>query len=691
MIEIYINQKKREDIDIMAGGTLEQTSEHATSSTLSVKVPVSTDDLKECDYIQLYDGGNIVYAGTILEKKQQTFVTYPDWRIYDLTITGASDLISMIFVDLTFPEGASIQQILFGNNPDMEDYDDTKPVFYGIFDMRIEPEEIKLGIIDDFSSFLLSDPAYLWGKYVSEVLDELCSIASAWWEITPDRVFNMRFTSSREVASIELDDNASIFDLSVSKDSLTYYSACRVLGGAGASRTITSLYASGSWENRDAMTVYQKDETTLVSETPLRSVQYIRQIENNGNPTTSDIPALIKVGYKGIDDDDPTCQALMSSGGTEITLKDGYRFLSLVPNSMYYKIILQQVVFEVDVYARIVDPELCDIISAQRGGTGIIEYTIEDDSIHDFGTAVLTAQNFLDMHSQSAVEIEFSTFMSFKVGQLLTVDAPYYAVFGNYQITKVVATIILDNADQAVFQYTVTASNINYRDPYKGLWYTPTTTKFTLEGDQPAEDGFYLLNRLNIKTYIIAYISTSTTWEDIEAKATTWEIFESIYPSWLMLQNSTNPYKWEDLENRFTSWRNWERDVESWAWLEQIEKGWYYLGNYLTDYGKKRLISFLAGENVIPSTNFFGPILLSDGADYEEYEPQDTSIVSNGGISTFSLLPTDASYIIKKIAIAEGNEDGQSHMLEADVDIDHREDGPRGPYSLTIAIRTTIE
>lgn len=694
MIEIYINQNKREDIMIVTGGSLEQTSEHATSSNFSIRVPIESDNISECDYIELYDAGDIVFAGTILQKAQQTLTIFPNWRIYDLTIAGNSDLIASVYVDLYFPPGTNIRQILFGNQVGNTDYDANLPAFPGVFSERIAPEDITLGTVDDFSNFVLESAAYLWGKSVKDLLDDLAGIASAWWEITPNRIFNMRFTSNSELAGFDVDNDADVFDLSISKDALTYYSACRVVGGQGASRTVNTIGVVGGWtdpERRGFTTVWQEDTTTLTSQTPLRSVTRIHQTENGGAPTAADTPEYIQVGYTGLHDNDPDYQALMTSGSNEITLKEGYNFVTLVPNSPSYAITLENVVFEVDVYARIVDPELCQEISEQRGGSGIIEYTLEDDSIRDFGTAVMTAQTFLNTHAQKAVEISFSTFSPCRVGQILTVDLPYYNVFGNYRITSVVATTVLDKEDQAIFQYAVTASNVDYRDPYKELWYSPVTT-FSLDGEQPAEDGIYLPNTLQCKTYITAYASTPTTWEDIESKAYTWTLFQQLYPSWNMLQSATNPYEWQALQRRFPSWSAWEATVISWAWLEQIERGWYYLGNYLTPYGRRQFTSFLSGNPPQTNTNFFGAIFLSSASGrLDKFEPQDVSMLENGGVSTFSLLPTDAEYQISKIMITEGNSEQGEPLLSADVNIDHSRYGPRGEYSLTIAIRTTIE
>ncbi len=693
MIRFFLNQQERDDIKIMTGGQLEQLSTHATSSSLSIEIPVKTDDIKECDYVELYDSEQIIFAGIIMEKKQATFNMTPQWKIYDLTLSGNSDLITPLFVDLTFPAGANIKQILYGNNRSDPDFDSDLGSFLGLFGTRIEPEGITINDVDDFSGFILSESAYLWGRSVSDTLDEICSIASAWWEVTPDKRFNMKYKSNRVPAPFTLDNGSKAFNLSVSNDALTYYSACRVNGGTGTSRKVEESSVRGAFVERvHEYVFYQKDAETIVSLTPIHSVVSITQTEAGKPPTDPAMPGTIKVGYKGLHDDDPEYQALMTSGGTEITMKEGYKLVVIIPNSPYYAITVNNAVFDVDVFIRIVDPQLAQEIAAKRGGTGVIEYALEDDSITDLPTAANVAQDFLKSHSRIATEISFSTFSKCEVGQLLTADLPYYSIFGNYEITKIVATTILDRVSGIVFQYNVTASTVDYRDPYKGLWYRPIVTKFTLTGDQAPEDGIFLNNAINVKTFISVYASGVTTWAAIEENATSWELFESLYPSWQLLQSPTSPITWNSLQQIVKSWAEWENKIKSWAWIENIELGWYYLGNYLTNYGKEKLMQFMSGESVNNFADLFGAICLENNLGGRElFEPQDVSKTATGGVSTFFLLPTDATYVIKKILVPENNKKDGEAILSADVDIDHIYGGPRGQYSITIAISTTIE
>lgn len=73
------------------------------------------------------------------------------------------------------------------------------------------------------------------------------------------------------------------------------------------------------------------------------------------------------------------------------------------------------------------------------------------------------------------------------------------------------------------------------------------------------------------------------------------------------------------------------------------------MGNYLTNYGKEKLMQFMSGESVNNFADLFGAICLENNLGGRElFEPQDVSKTATGGVSTFFLLPTDATYVIKK-------------------------------------------
>lgn len=143
-----------------------------------------------------------------------------------------------------------------------------------------------------------------------------------------------------------------------------------------------------------------------------------------------------------------------------------------------------------------------------------------------------------------------------------------------------------------------------------------------------------------MKTFISVYASGVTTWAAIEENATSWELFESLYPSWQLLQSPTSPITWNSLQQIVKSWAEWENKIKSWAWIENIELGWYYLGNYLTNYGKEKLMQFMSGESVNNFADLFGAICLENNLGGRElFEPQDVSKTATGGVSTFSFFP----------------------------------------------------
>lgn len=188
----------------------------------------------------------------------------------------------------------------------------------------------------------------------------------------------MRLTSSREVAPIALTENTSAYNVQVTRDAYTMYSAVRVVGGDG----------KGQYEEyqikKNGVTGLRFErisDTVIRSRYPLFS---INTVYNVGSGLPSNVPAVVKVGFKGIDDDDPSCQALMNYGGYEITLKEGYSWLDITPDTNYIQVNGNLLI---QIYSRLVDSDIAAQIRSQRGGTGIIEYVIEDDSITDFSDA----------------------------------------------------------------------------------------------------------------------------------------------------------------------------------------------------------------------------------------------------------------------------------------------------------------
>ena len=698
MISIYINQEYRSDVLIQAGGSLEQTSEHTSSSDITIRVPADAAPIKECDYIQIYDGETIIYAGTVLKCEQTGFPITPPWRLYTLSLASNSDLVASIYVDLGFPQNATINHILFGNYIFNEDYDPSLPQFLGIFNGRIKKEGISIGTVDDFSNYRLSQSALLWGRTVLDVLDELATVVEGWWEITPDKVFNMRFSNNRPKCDVQLTQDSNVFDLTVSQDALTLYSACRVIGGRGevpanGSGVISVLATAPTNPLPNDQYIVWQDDQTLVSSLPLARIATIIQ-----NPASA-YPTPLNVGYAGINDDDPNYQALISYGGTEITLKDGVGSF-VKPTSTVQWITCTGLYFLTDVFSRVVDNDMAAEIASARGGTGIVEYTLEDDTITTFSEATIAALDYLASYAKKAVSISFSSFFPLPIGGELSCNLPYYSVTGAYQITQITTEFILDsNTENVLAKYTITASNIPYRDPYKALWFTPQKVNFELSAGTSPASGYYYKDDIKIVSDVSAYSSMVSTWRSIQNRAPSWEMWENSFGSWDILQNNNAPYTWEDIEQLYPSWESFEANVLSWAFLQGLEEVFFSTVNALTQAGKQALVSFLSGNASTPF-DIFGNVLLNwtetNGQDVrEEINYQDFSSLGNGGITTFYFSATDHIGILNSIQVNIPNTTTAAFLVP--LNIDHSGGQVPGepitaPLSaITLAIRNTIQ
>ncbi len=117
-------------------------------------------------------------------------------------------------------------------------------------------------------------------------------------------------------------------------------------------------------------------------------------------------------------------------------------------------------------------------IKAQRGGSGIIEYLIEDETIVDFFRRCFKCGNiFAACCAASLYDFIFPLIPGWSAGQLLTVDLPYFNTFGNFQVTSVSAKSILSEDSGTIWEYSVEASTISYRDKTKTLFFQPKKSR----------------------------------------------------------------------------------------------------------------------------------------------------------------------------------------------------------------------
>ena len=138
MIDVYINGEQRPDLRVVTGGSLDQTEAHVTSSAVSVALDIGAEDLREYDYIRFSENSKTVFAGTILSISQQDLGNPAlSYKVYDLVLASNADYLANVFVDMSFPSGANVTQILLGNHPGDDWYDAGLGEFYGIVPVRV--------------------------------------------------------------------------------------------------------------------------------------------------------------------------------------------------------------------------------------------------------------------------------------------------------------------------------------------------------------------------------------------------------------------------------------------------------------------------------------------------------------------------------------------------------------------------
>ena len=164
---VYLNKIPRPDILVETGGSLDENEAHVTSSTLRIYMPADSKDIAACDYIQLVENDIVIFAGTVMEAEQENLDNVDlSYKIYNLTLTNNSDYIASVFVDMTFPSGASVTQILMGNRPGQSWYDASLGEFYGIIS-RVRVGKMKElpvgGKLMIFTGITLKQPGLLMG------------------------------------------------------------------------------------------------------------------------------------------------------------------------------------------------------------------------------------------------------------------------------------------------------------------------------------------------------------------------------------------------------------------------------------------------------------------------------------------------------------------------------------------------
>ena len=662
MIRIYINGVLRDDVWIQAGGSLEQTEEHMTESSISVQVPVTSDNLSVYDYVQIYEGDIIIFAGNILSLNQQMIesgYTDLDFRIYDLVLACNADLVANILVDMSFPAGATVTQILRGNHAGDSWYDSTLGEFAGVIDVRIIPEGISLGNVDNYSATSLESTAYTWGETVKDFLDNLAELTQSYWEITNEKVFNFRRKSTAPMAPFNLNGSSEIFDLSVENDSLATYSAVRVVGGDGEISIGAASYPS------DAFTV--ENASTMTTTFRLAGMSNIA-LSVPSNPAAD---VFMIVGFEGIDDDNPDCVALISYGGSTIKIKDEYKNNFQFHTSGNHPITGLKVLQPVT--ARVISDPAVERIKAARGGTGIIEYVLEDASIETFNDATLNARSFLRKHENNVQTVKFSTFMpGLCVGQKIAATIPYYKIQGAYYVTAISINFILDSAGTLLCQYDVELSSSLYRDTYKTLFYEPKILSFGIGDDAGNVNSESLVVDLDIIVTIKTQVSDIPTWQEISG--TLWSALNGI--TWEEFYRFTEG---ETITGNFVT-------EEARNLLAQIAQGSWWENTSADDARK------MAGNLIMANKIYLeGAGTSSFLTDKQEVTP----VLGTEYTTTYYVSENDAEFQINQIRMINffptGFGDEFTNAIIAPVSIDKSPANPQGEYAMTIGITVNFQ
>ena len=649
-MEIYVNGILRPDVLLETGGSMGAESSHTATSNVKLRTPVSSAPLSECDFIQFKEQNKVIYSGTIMQVKQDTFsILDLSFKSYELTISDNSELLSAVFADLKFQQNVNIMQIIFGNLPSHEWYDSNIPDFSGL-SVKMDAEGITIGIVDDFSRFVLSEPANLWGMYIRDVLNSLSEITGAWWEITPDRVFNMRYPAAAAPAPINITGDSEIFNVSISRDAFSLYSAVRVVGGKGVGELLNVKLTSqdNSLIHDNAAVISTKKIQTKF---PINSVPEYISIVNEGAAYEG------KVGIKGIDDDkDYDAYYSYGSDIIEISNSSTWSFPAF-DGSFSDDIVSFSYTPLVQIYFRMVDDELANEIKTQRGGTGIIEHVIDDNTIVTTHDAIAVAKAFLSENKKRAFTINFSTFIpGWTVGQTLIVGLPYYDVNGEFNVVALKKAPILQQDNSNVIRYDVTASTVALRDKYSKLFYTPKSIGFTIGTDCPNVQSYAFNNNIELISSVV--------------------LRKIRYPNW------------SDLNNR--SWGRLMANYDTWGDFSDIFDQQEQEIHGLTEIGRNRIAyasggKLQSGEPVQDMVPDLCHILVATGSN-DQHLLTAESITVDAELSVTSVYHVgvdDVLDLISKVSYIDGDEEIQAFPVTFDKGIDN----PDGKYEVYLAIK----
>ena len=498
----------------------------------------------------------MLYSGIIMGVDQQDAGTSNKMRykIFKCKIASSAQCLTRIYCDLSFPQGASITQILFGNHSSDSWYNNALYQFSGLVQTRINPEgffDFGLSCTTDniINNTVLASDANLWGTTIADALDKLAKSGEAYWNVDAYDVFRFRRNGLTGSAPFTLDTQAEAYNVQPTRDSYTTYSAIRFTGGRGEGAPFYAYAYSKEDDKFKRQSMVVTDSTHAKLEYPLSRLYQGNSSDTTGTycftqyNKTDDSLYWYPCYFSGIQTPpEGTKACVVSTDSDTIELVNGLTFDFLpnnIPDTQNFSAesyAFLSYIPIIDIIVRLTDPDLQEQVKEQGGGTGIIEYTYSDNAITNYSEATQEAISVLDSVSRRTLTIKFKTLKEgFHCGQTLRANLPYYGATETYMVTAVTASLIYardEEANAILWEYEVEATVGAYRDAVTHLFLVPTSTKFSLGSSSPPTKGLYLNYQLGFWTQISAVPCGPLSWEEWEYQKNTWTEIENSGKTW---------------------------------------------------------------------------------------------------------------------------------------------------------------
>lgn len=498
----------------------------------------------------------MLFSGTIMGVEQQDAGTSNQMRykIFKCKIASAAQCLTRQYCDMSFPAGASITEVLFGNHSTDSWYNPQLYQFAGLVPTRIYPEGffdfgLSSSIDNTINNTTLASDANLWGTTIADALKKLATAGEAYWSIDAYDVFTFRRNGLTGSAPFTLDDRAEAYDVQPTRDSYTTYSAIRFTGGRGEGAPFLAYAYSHEDDKFRRQSMVVTDATHAKLEYPLSRLYQGSPSDTTGiycftqYNKTADTRYWYPCYFSGIQTPPSGTKAcVVSTESDTIELVNGLTFDYLpanIPDVQDFSTVsyaFLSYIPLVDIVVRMTDPNLQEQVKSQGGGTGIIEYAYSDDAITDYSEATQEAISMLDSVSRRTLTVKFKTLKSgFRCGQTLQANLPYYGATETYLVTAITANLIYaqdEEANAILWEYEIEATVGAYRDAVTHLFLVPTATKFSLGTSSPPTKGLYLNYKLGFYTTISAIPCTPLNWEGWDYQENTWNDIAASGKTW---------------------------------------------------------------------------------------------------------------------------------------------------------------